>query len=354
MRKFLVLGCIFLSVGSCADSQTLDTLVDVGGYKLHFAITRGEGIPILFEAGAGDDATVWNGILRSVNQITHATLIAYDRAGFGKSGLDSNQHGIVKMVDGLEKGLHLLGYGGNIMLVAHSQGAIYTQVFAFRHPDLVKAVVMIDGATPCFYEPGRLAATQHSIDAVKDQWREKRPGMYYQSADFSDNINVARNSPFPTNIPVTDFVSEHPPFRDSNDIQDWKRCHRDFATGAPNRVGITAYACGHYIFRDNPQLIVSSICKMYANTSHGKETQAVLERLADYEIEGINDSKKLDNENRHSESDLNSWGYELLSNKQTEKALTVFKLNVQLPDLISGKLPERKTIPFGRISPWRR
>jgi pimeloyl-ACP methyl ester carboxylesterase len=193
VRKLLVLMSVFLSVFvSCADAQTLDTLVDVGGYKLHFAITPGQGIPILFEAGGGDDASVWNGIIRPIFQITHTTLIAYDRAGFGKSGLDSNQHGIVKMVDGLETGLHKLGYWGNIMLVAHSQGAIYAQVFAFRHPDLVKAAVMIDATTPCFYEPLRLAATQRSIDEVKYQWREKRAGLYYQSADFSANNNVFR------------------------------------------------------------------------------------------------------------------------------------------------------------------
>jgi pimeloyl-ACP methyl ester carboxylesterase len=331
VRKSLVLLSIFLSVFvSCVDAQILDTLVDIGGYKLHFSITPGKGIPILFEAGGGDDATVWNGIIPPIFQITHTTLIAYDRIGFGKSGLDSNQHGIVKMVDGLETGLHKLGYWGNIMLVAHSQGAIYAQVFAFRHPDLVKAVVMIDATTPSFYEPRRLAATQRSIDEVKYQWREKRPGIYYQSADFSANINVARNSPFPTNIPVTDFVSEYPPFGDTNDIQDWKRCHQEFANGAPNRLGITAYGCGHYIYRDDPSLVVCAISKMYATAINGKETPEVLERLADYELVGINNMKKFDNEYRHSENDLNNWGYDFFSKNQLEKALTVFKLNVLL------------------------
>ncbi|HUB60277.1 MAG TPA: alpha/beta hydrolase [Puia sp.] len=140
----------------CAKAQTLDTLVDVGGYKLHFSIIPGKGIPILFDAGGGDDATTWDGILRPISEITHTTLITYDRIGFGKSGLDTNQHGILKMIDGLETGLHKLGYWGNIMLVAHSQGAIYAQVFAFRHPELVKAAVMIDGTTPCFYNLSRL------------------------------------------------------------------------------------------------------------------------------------------------------------------------------------------------------
>ena len=40
-------------------SQTKDTLVDVGQYKLHFQIIKGTGTSILFESGSGNDGTVW-------------------------------------------------------------------------------------------------------------------------------------------------------------------------------------------------------------------------------------------------------------------------------------------------------
>jgi pimeloyl-ACP methyl ester carboxylesterase len=329
MKQYIVVASILFAVFlPSADAQPLDTLVDVGGYKLHFSISRGNGIPILFEAGGGDDATTWSSIIRPIAEITHATLITYDRIGFGKSGLDTNQHGIVKMIDGLETGLHKLGYWGNIILVAHSQGAIYSQVFAYRHPELVKGAVMIDGTTPCFYESQRLTATQHSIDETKDKWKKSRPGLYYMSNDFSANINIARNSPFPISIPVTDFVSDYPPFDDTTDIQDWKHCHSEFASAAPNRLGITAYACHHYIFREAPLLVISAIGKMYADASHGKDTVEVLQRLADYELAGINDMRKRDNDYMHSENDLNNWGYAFFSKGELEKALSVFKLNV--------------------------
>ena len=65
-------------------SQSLDTLVDVGGYNLHFNIIKGEGIPILFEAGGGNDGSVWNNILDPISKVTGTTLITYDRSGFGK------------------------------------------------------------------------------------------------------------------------------------------------------------------------------------------------------------------------------------------------------------------------------
>jgi predicted peptidase len=69
---------------------------------------------------------------------------------------------------------------------------------------------------------------------------------------------------------------------------------------------------------------------MYADASHGKETEEVLQRLADYELAGINDMRKRDHDYMHSENDLNSWGYEFFSKGEMEKALTVFKLNILL------------------------
>lgn len=47
-------------------------------------------------------STVWRNILSPLADITHATLITYDRPGFGRSGLDANRHGIVNGVTDLE------------------------------------------------------------------------------------------------------------------------------------------------------------------------------------------------------------------------------------------------------------
>lgn len=251
-----------------AQGQTLDTLVDVGGYKLHFVVFKGKGMPILFDAGGGEDATTWDKIIRSIAEGTAATLITYDRAGFGKSTFDMSRHGILNGMTGLETGLKKLGYDGNVMLVAHSQGGLYAQLYASRHPDKVKAAVLIDVTTTCFYDEKRLAATQEMINRQNiDSRKVSNPGSYYQGADFSNNIERMRNFTFPTTIPVTDFVSDHPPFKDSTDINDWKRCHREFAAMSSNRTGIQASGCGHFIFNDDPPLVISAIVKAYTTAS---------------------------------------------------------------------------------------
>ncbi|HEY4110779.1 alpha/beta fold hydrolase [Puia sp.] len=254
---------------SQGQSQDLDTLVDVGGYKLHFIITRGDGLPILFEAGGGEDATTWNKIIRPIAQRTATTIITYDRAGFGKSTFDTTRHGIQNGITGLETGLKKLGYDGNIILVAHSQGGLYAQLYSSRHPDKVVAAVLLDVTTTCFYDEQRLAATQQLINRQNtNALKATKPGTYYQGADFSANIEWMRKFAFPNTIPVTDFVSDHPPFTDSADINDWKRCHREFAAASANRTGILATGCGHFIFNDDPSLVINAIVKTYYNAFH--------------------------------------------------------------------------------------
>jgi pimeloyl-ACP methyl ester carboxylesterase len=264
---FIIFAC------PTVQAQTIDTLVDVGGYQLHFKIIKGKGIPILFEAGGGEDATTWNKIIPPIADRTAATLIMYDRAGFGKSTFDTTRHGILNGILGLETGLRKLGYTGNMMLVAHSQGGLYAQLYASRHRDKVPAAVLIDVTTTCFYNEKRLAETQQIIDRKNtDIGKAAAPGSYYQGADFSNNINLMRKFPFPNTIPLTDFVSDHPPFHDSADIEDWKRCHREFAAASAKRSGILATGCGHFIFNDDPPLVINAIAKAYKTASRKKKT----------------------------------------------------------------------------------
>jgi len=268
-KELLIQAILIISIFNFkqARSQTIDTLIDVGGYKLHFHIIKGKGTPILFEAGGCEDATTWKNILKPIADTTGATLISYDRAGFGQSTFDTGKHGILNGIKGLENGLRTLGFYGDMILVAHSQGGLYATLYAFRHPDKVKAAILIDITTSCFYDKNRLVATQQMIDNHNnDSLRKTHPGSFYQGADFSDNINFMRNIVFPDSIPVIDFVSEYPPFSNKKDVDDWKKCHREFAHMANNRSSIIAYNCGHFIFKDNPPLVIEAIVALYTDT----------------------------------------------------------------------------------------
>jgi len=302
MLAALMLGLVALAAQQ-AHSQETDIDLAVRGDKLHFHVYKGEGLPILFEAGGGDDSTVWAGIAKPLHDITGATLITYDRAGFGRSELDGrNQsveaHGIENGVGELDEALHQLGYDGKVMLVAHSYGALYATLYASKHPQQVKAAVLVDGSTACWFSEGWMK------DFVREQGDKKPPasgslGSYYQSKNLPETVDIVRAQAFPTSIPVIDLVSDHPPFSSDADISRWKDCHRAFVRTAPNRLGITAYGAGHYIYRDNPLLVIQAIVKSYAGVIDGRTARQILARNIDYSIEAVNKAAPPSDINKH-------------------------------------------------------
>ena len=67
-RIILLLFC--LTVYNFGQAQTIDTLINVGNHKLHFNIIKGKGTPFLFEAGNGDDGSVWQSIANEIHKQT--------------------------------------------------------------------------------------------------------------------------------------------------------------------------------------------------------------------------------------------------------------------------------------------
>jgi pimeloyl-ACP methyl ester carboxylesterase len=340
MKRITTFLVFLASVASSsfAQRQPTDMAVEVSGARLHFHIVRGTGVPILFEAGGGDDGTVWSDLLKPLAQITGTTLISYDRAGFGQSEItdlnpDLERHGILNGVDELEMGLKTLGYDGDIMLVSHSYGGFYSELYAFRHPEKVKSVVLIDANHVCWYPPAYTAMMEADLQPEIARLKGTNPGKYYQFINFPETVAVMRVSPFPRSIPTIDLVSEHPPFDAAEDRERWEKCHHEFAQGALNREGIVAYGTGHYIFRENPGLVINSIVKAYSQILPLAQRDAVLQRGLSYAVVAANNSKKSEAAYLNSEDDLNSWGYSLLKQGELQRALGVLKLNVEMhPD----------------------
>jgi pimeloyl-ACP methyl ester carboxylesterase len=337
MQKFLFATFgLFGLLTHRARCQATDTLVDVGGHRLHFHILRGRGVPILFDAGGGDDGTVWDSLLHPIAEITGAPLITYDRAGFGTSEIDTNErdidkHGILNGIEGLEAGLRQLGYGGNIVLVAHSYGGLYATLYASRNPTLVKAAVLVDASTACWFNNAFLTNfvnERKQEDTVKA--KAQNLGAYYQSANLPQTVAIMRGVTFPAPIPVVDLVSEYPPFSDTSDIVRWKNCHKQFAAAQPNRESITAYGSTHYVFKDNPPLVIHAVAQAYAGAVGEPDASAIAERDLAYAVVAANAMKRRQAAYQHSEHDLNDWGYTLLHHGQKHDAIAVFALNAAL------------------------
>ncbi len=287
VTAMLLLLALFL-LPAAARSQSDDEMVDVGGYRLHFHVVKGHGLPILFDAGGGDDASTWDAILTPAAKVTGATLITYDRAGFGKSEVAPFDYNIVKEVQGLETGLAKLGYSGDIMLVAHSLGGAYATLYASRHPNQVKSSVLVDISLPCFNTDAELESMMQDKTQIATL-EAKGGGWPSLIANYAANARFMRTVPFPGNIPAISITSDRTPFDEKPRADRWRTCHHDFAAGLPNVQAITAYGTGHYIFKDSPELVVAAIAKSYANALGGTAGAQVAQRYLDSAPDFINE-----------------------------------------------------------------
>ncbi len=326
--KFLVLFLLPLSI----QSQTLDTLVDIGGYKMHFKIMKGNGTPILFEAGAGNDGSVWDNILEKIHKVTGTTLITYDRSGFGQSELNpklknDSDYGIENGIKELETGLSKLGYDNDIILVSHSYGGLYNLLYANKHPKKVKYVVLIDVTLNNFWNDELLTMRDNNVDISTIP---NPSGDYFLNANYNETMRYARNIHFPESIPLLNIFPENSlPGLPEVLSTRWRKLHEELDDNKDNVTNIIAKGSGHAVFQDNPSLIINAVIKAYSETLDKEQQIELLPKALDNAMQ-LSIETKMSN---RSEQDLNALGYSFLGNEELDKALEVFKLTTILfPD----------------------
>lgn len=270
MKKIFAI-LISLGVSYFGNAQTIDTLIEIGGYKLHFNIVKGNAVPILFESGNGDDATVWKDLLKSIHDSTGATLITYDRAGLGLSEIDTLKINISTEVKALEIGLHKLGFSKNIFIVSHSFGSYYSTLFALENSKKVKGIVLIDGLTPCYFTEQRARETKESIS--NDDWlliKKEAIGLYYVLNNLENIYEYTKDKQIPAHIPLTVIGADiPPPIVKAIERDEWKNCLKAFGE-LHNHSYILAKNCGHKVWKDNPSLVTNEIITLYRKVTKSK------------------------------------------------------------------------------------
>lgn len=147
----------------------LDAMVDVGTLRLHLRC-EGSGHPlVVFEAGLGLDASVWQRVQPEIASGTRAC--AYDRAGRGLSGPAPYPHDQRRMADELYALLESSGQPGPYVLVGHSMGGANVRWFQNAHPSTVAGMVLIEPATEDW--PKRVLS-QVPAEALPEFWRNLR------------------------------------------------------------------------------------------------------------------------------------------------------------------------------------
>ncbi|MDA3929122.1 MAG: alpha/beta hydrolase [Prolixibacteraceae bacterium] len=314
MRKILFLTILILELSFIsANAQTIDTLLNMNGYELHFKIIEGKGMPMLFENGNGDTEAIWDGVAPYIANITKAPLIRYDRQGFGKSTVDSTKKGIENEIIGLENALEKLGYNKKIFLVAHSLGGFYNSLYATRNPKRVKGMVFFDASLPCFFTNEEIINEGNS-------------------PKLREIVSTVSKNPLPLSIPLFDIVAEQSAVAHKR----WKSCHENLDAMSEKRNGMIADESSHYIFIDNRTLAINAIVTNYAKAQKRKKKNKIIEQGYAYGLTSSNEDYGKLFRYRNSADYLKDWGTTLLQQENSVKkkdAFEILQCNVKIfPD----------------------
>lgn len=150
VARFVTPLAACLALGVSLAQPTASTppgvMVDVGGHALQLYCT-GEGSPtVILESGLGDGSITFFSLQSRVARFTR--VCSYDRAGYGWSDAGPEPRDMTTLVSELETLLARAGEHGPFVLAGHSYGGVVALSFAHRNPGSVAGVVLIDSSHP--------------------------------------------------------------------------------------------------------------------------------------------------------------------------------------------------------------
>lgn len=128
-----------------------ERLVDIGDGRRMNLYCIGYGSPtVIFEAGLGDQIRAWAMVQPAIAKVTRTC--SYDRAGLGFSDSSGRPGTAENALDDLHRLLAAASIKPPFVLVGHSLGGLYMQLFADRYRSEVAGMVLVD---PVSFDQGR-------------------------------------------------------------------------------------------------------------------------------------------------------------------------------------------------------
>ncbi len=131
--------------------KSIEKYVQVDDFKMYTKKFQGKKLQpvIIMEAGYGDYSKTWDHIAEELTE--YGTVLTYDRAGLGKSGVSSKRRISSEMIKDLRSCLEQLQLKPPYIFVGHSFGGINARLFTTFYSEDMLGIVLVD-STPENYK----------------------------------------------------------------------------------------------------------------------------------------------------------------------------------------------------------
>jgi pimeloyl-ACP methyl ester carboxylesterase len=246
-------------------SAAVEKRVDVGDCRLHFSVLPGSDVIVALEVGGGTDSMFWGPFPMDLARATGATVVTYDRAGFGKSDLPDTPYDMIEEVDWFMAGMRQLGLGEDMILLGHSYGGWLIRLTASRYPETVRGMVFIDPFSAEFVDLlGAAHIDRHPFFTFPEfetgeLTKNQRGGMRMLAAGVGPKAEIMRGTVVPTGIPVRIITAGIPWWHTPEEDGAWRAAHEQMAASIPGAVLVVAEESDHLIPEKQPGLIVQAV-----------------------------------------------------------------------------------------------
>jgi len=311
--------------------------IDVGGHGLRLQVA-GSGTPtVVFDSGLGDGLAPWREILPAIARFTRA--VAYDRAGYGQSDPGPDPRSYVRVATELHTLLNRANVKPPYVLVGHSLGGAHIRAFAHLFKDEVAGLVFVD---PISEEVWAAASEQEKEKSLQDQDAEVKngsPGLRGEWAFTREEslrgFPELRSLGMPPDVPMALLVAGRgrPPHWVRSVLAHYGRWIADATEG---NLVVTADS-GHYIQRDDPAMVVSTIRRVVFPSVENAVARLLSEKGVGPALAAYREMKARYPAEYFKERTLNSLGYHRLQAGHADDAIALFALNVEMyPDAFNA------------------
>lgn len=248
--------CALLLLTSCATLPNVE-VQNIQDRQVAYA-AKGKGIPVIvLESGLGVSMSTWSPIFERLSETTR--VFAYDRLRLGRSTQTQTPETAWEVAEQLHQNLISTGHAPPYLLVGHSAGGLYVNVFARMYPEEVMGVVLVDSTHPSQFENSR---TEQPITYLT-LLAASVIGKMADDASIIKNVhNEFKNiEPFP-DIPLVVLTADKFLLETTQRRERWLELQEDLASMSTDLTHKVVAGSGHFIHKDNPQIVIEEITRL--------------------------------------------------------------------------------------------
>jgi surfactin synthase thioesterase subunit len=269
MNKLFLSVAIALVAFSCKKSEDASlhltpTSVTYSTHELAtFSSVKNTKYFVVFEAGLGDNHTVWlqKNIISKISPM--ADVVLYDRAGYGQSGKASDKRNIAALQNELAAIINRFANGRKAILVGHSLGGYIIRDYAVKNPDKVAALLFVDTSHEQYNGVTTTQAIEDEIVATFQKAYGSDFGATLEAKELVEDAQYMAGLSALPDVPTTVLTSiKTTSDYSKEDRQRWYDAHEKLKTGIKDFTHITTDQSGHYIMLDQPDLVTDNLSKL--------------------------------------------------------------------------------------------